>query len=493
MASSPRIAIIGAGFGGLGMAIRLKGAGIESFTIYEKAGDVGGTWLANTYPGLSCDVPSYLYSFSFAPSTDWTRRYPEQPEILAYLRRCAGQYGLRPYLRLNTEVTAAHFEDATGTWRLTFADGTEQTADVVVCAMGQLNRPRLPDIPGIEDFTGTAFHSANWRHDHDLTGRSVAVIGNGSTATQFVPRIAPKVERLHTFQRTPSWIVPKTDFPYRPWARRLLRHVPGLRRAYRQSLFWRQELLFLPIRGGLVGRLAERRWAGAMLRSQVPDPELRGRLTPGYPIGCKRVVMAGDYYPALTRPNVEVVSESIERVTPTGIRTADGRHREVDTLIYATGFRAIEFLAPLEVTGRDGRKLSQEWSDGAFAFLGMMVPGFPNLFMMYGPNTNLGHNSVVLMLEHQATHILRCVQTLTRHNLAWIDVRPEALAAYDRTIQAALRRTVWQGNCTSWYKTASGKVTNNWPLTTMRYRELTRRPNPTDYHVKARTGTREGA
>ncbi|MFC4059582.1 flavin-containing monooxygenase [Planomonospora corallina] len=486
MANSPRIAIIGAGFGGLGMAIRLKGAGVESFTVYDGAEDVGGTWLANTYPGLSCDVPSYLYSFSFAPSTRWSRRYPEQAEILAYLRRCAGSYGLRPHLRLNTEVTAARFEDGTGTWRLTLADGTEQEADVVVFATGQLSRPLLPDIPGAGEFAGTAFHSAWWRHDHDLTGRSVAVIGNGSTAAQFVPRIAPAAGKLTTFQRTPSWVVPKNDFPYRPWARRLLRYVPGLRRAYRWSLFWRQEVMMLPIVFPALGRIAERRWAGAFLREEVRDPELRRRLTPDYPIGCKRVVIAGDYYAALTRPGVELVTEPIERITPTGIRTADGRLHEADTLIYATGFRATEFLAPVEVTGRGGRKLAETWSDGAFAFLGMMVPGFPNLFMMYGPNTNLGHSSIVLMLEHQAEHILRCVRLMTRHRLAWMDVREEAMAAYDRLVQEALSRTSWQGGCTSWYKTASGRVTNNWPFSTVRYGRMTRRPRPEHYHVKAR-------
>jgi len=479
----PTIAILGAGFGGLCMAIRLKRAGISSFTVYEKGAELGGTWRDNTYPGLACDVPSYLYSYSFAPYRGWSRRYPEQPEILEYLRRCARRYRLQPHIRYGVEIASAEFDDKAALWRLTSTSGEEIEAQIVVSALGQLNRPKQPDLPGLGSFQGTMFHSARWDHEHDLTGREVAVIGTGASAVQFVPRIADQAGRLTVFQRSATWVLPKIDFRYGRKARSSLR-LPPVARAYRAWLYWRQEALFGVIRGGRVGRFAQW-WAGRHRADQVPDPELAAALTPDYPIGCKRAVISNDYLAAFTRDDVDLVTSPIRRVIPDGIETTDGVRHRADTIVFATGFAATEFLAPLEFTGRGGRRLTEEWKDGAHAYLGMTVPGFPNLFLLYGPNTNLGHNSIILMLEWQTRYVLRCVEAIRDRRLAWLDVREDVMRAYDAKIQAELHRTVWESGCTSWYKTPSGKVVNNWPLSTVRYRAELRRPRFEYFHLAA--------
>jgi cation diffusion facilitator CzcD-associated flavoprotein CzcO len=480
----PRIAILGAGFGGLCMAIRLRKAGIGSFTVYEKAAGLGGTWRDNTYPGLACDIPSFLYSYSFAPFTSWSRRYPEQPEILAYLHRCARRYGLEPHIRYNVEIASAVFDEGPGVWHLTSTDGEEIEAEIVVSGLGQLNRPRFPDIPGIGDFRGTSFHSARWKHDHDLSGRRVAVIGNGASAVQFIPRIAPLTDRLTVFQRSATWVLPKTDFAYGRRIRVLL-GIPPVAKAYRATLYGRHELMFRMIRGGWAGRIAEK-WAGRHRREQLAGhARLRADLTPDYPIGCKRLAISNDFYPALARDNVNLVTARISRVTPGGVLTVDGTEHLVDTIIYSTGFRANELMAPLEIVGRGGRRLSDDWKDGAHAYLGVTVPGYPNLFLLYGPNTNLGHNSVILMLEAQVGYVLQCVRGLRSRGLAWMDVRQDVMRAYDRRIDEALHRTVWEGSCTSWYKTESGKVVNNWPFSTLHYRRVLARPRFEHYTVAA--------
>ncbi|RJL34279.1 flavin-containing monooxygenase [Bailinhaonella thermotolerans] len=478
----PRVAILGAGFGGLCMGIRLRRAGIGSFTIFEKAGGVGGTWRDNTYPGAGCDIPSHLYSFSFEKYSSWTRRYPRQPEILAYLERCADKYGLRPHLRLNTEITAMRY--AGGVWRLTTASGEEHVADVVVSGVGQLNRPRLPDIPGVESFRGPWFHSARWDHGADLTCRRVAVIGTGSSAAQFIPEIAGVAERVLVFQRTPNWVIPKPDAAF-GWPLRLAFHyLPPLQRAYRSYIYRRSENVLFPVLvNGWSARLV-RRMALKHLEEQVPDPELRRRLTPGYPPGCKRIVIDSTIYPALSRPDVDLITEKIGRVTPAGVETVDGRLHEADVIVYATGFDTTGFLMPIEVTGRDGRDLHAQWSRGAEAYLGMAAPGFPNLFFLYGPNTNLGHNSIVFMLECQTRYVLGCVRELAARGARSMEVRPEAMAAWSGALSAALARTVWESGCQSWYKTRSGRVTNNWPARTTLYRRLTAAPNPRAYSFR---------
>jgi cation diffusion facilitator CzcD-associated flavoprotein CzcO len=475
MSESLSVVIVGAGFGGIGLAIRLRRAGVRDVTVLEKASGLGGTWRDNVYPGAACDIPSHLYSFSFERARDWSRRYPLQEEILAYLRDCAAKYGIAP--RFGTEVAEAVFDEARGLWRVRTTAGEELTARVLVPACGQLNRPAYPGFPNA--FGGTAFHSSRWNHAYDLTGKRVAVIGTGASAIQFVPHVAARASRVHVFQRTPPYVVDKADRPYTPWQRRLLRWVPALRTFVRASTYARLEAR------GLAFITAPRLMGGAerdfrrRLAEQVPDEGLREALDPGYVMGCKRVLLSDDYYAALTRPGVELVTEPIERLSETGVVTTDGREREVDAVIYGTGFRTQGFIAPMSVRGLGGRELNDAWSDGAEAYLGIAVSGFPNLFLVYGPNTNLGHNSIIYMLESQFNYIVGCVRALTRAR--YIDVRPDVQNAFNREIQRRFRDTVWTSGCTSWYMAADGKIVNNWPGFTFAYRRATRRPDPRDF------------
>ncbi|GAA2884166.1 NAD(P)/FAD-dependent oxidoreductase [Streptosporangium fragile] len=471
---SPTVAIIGAGFGGLCMAIQLQRAGVDSYTIFEAGAGVGGTWRDNTYPGAGCDIPSHLYSFSFEKYSSWTRRYPGQQEILRYLEMCADKYGLRPKIRLNTAVTGAAFDEALGRWRVRTAAG-EELFDVVVSAVGQLSRPQLPDIPGMSSFLGPAFHSARWDHSADLTGRRVAVIGSGSSAAQLIPRVAEAAGHLDVFQRTPNWVIPKPDATFGPALRTAFRYVPFLQRGYREWIHRYVEATLYPALAGGWSAEALRRHALDHLRAQVPDPALRAKLTPSYPIGCKRVVIDSEFYPALTRPDVDVVTDRITRIVPGGVETAAGL-READVIVYATGFQTSDPLAPVEVTGRGGRRLAEAWREGAEAYLGIAVPGFPNLFLLYGPNTNLGHNSIIFMIECQVRYVLGCLAHIAARGP--MEVRPEAMAAWRRNLDRAMADMVWQAGCTSWYKNAAGRVTNNWPATATLYRRITRAPRP---------------
>ncbi|MGP3982571.1 flavin-containing monooxygenase [Streptomyces sp. KR80] len=480
-----RVAIIGAGFAGLCMAIRLAQAGVTSFTVYEKAEDLGGVWRDNTYPGAGCDVPSHLYSYSFAPRADWSRAYPLQPELLRYLHDCADTHGIRPRIRFHTEITSAAYDERAQRWELRTADGRTHHAQVLVTAVGQLNRPKYPDYPGLDDFAGTAFHSARWNHHHDLTDEVVGVIGTGPSAVQFIPQIAPKVRTLRVFQRSANWVMPKWDYRYGPVHRALFTTAAG-RLAFRGGWFaFGDTVLHSAVRGGRLGKLVEY-LCRRQLRTQIPDPALRAKLTPDFPLGCKRILISDDYYPALARDNVEVITEKITRITPHGIQTADGTEHTLDTLIHGTGFTATDFLAPMTITGRDGRQLREHaWADGAAAFLGMTVPEFPNLFLLYGPNTNLGNNSVILMIESQVRYILSCLDTMDRDGRREMEVSPHAFASFQRHLDDALRATVWEAGCSSWYKTDTGKVTNNWPHRAARYRKLTRRPAPAHFPAAA--------
>ncbi|GAA2727148.1 NAD(P)/FAD-dependent oxidoreductase [Actinocorallia aurantiaca] len=467
-----RVAIVGAGFGGIGLAVLLKRAGI-SHVLLDKGAEVGGTWRDNTYPGAACDVPSHLYSFSFERWTGWTRRFAEQPEILDYLRHCVDEYGLEP--RLDTEVRSAVFED--GRWLLDTSSGPV-AAEVLVSACGQLNRPAVPDLPGLEGFEGKVFHSARWDHEHDVTGRKVAVVGTGASAIQFVPHLAAKAARLDVYQRSATWIIPKPDRLYGPLARRVYSALPLLQdldrlRTYlllesRAFGFVRHPALLKPIEHSYRRRL----------RKEVADPELRRKLLPDHPLGCKRVLISDDYLPALQRPNVDLVTDPIREVRRNGVVTGDGAFREADTIVLGTGFRSTEFLAPMRVTGRDGLTLDKAWADGAEAHLGMTVHGFPNLYLLYGPNTNLGHSSIVYMLESQFRYILGCLQID-----GVLEVRKETQNAFNKNLQERMRRTVWDAGCRSWYQTEDGKHVNNWPSFTFAYRRATRRPDPRDFSV----------
>jgi cation diffusion facilitator CzcD-associated flavoprotein CzcO len=483
MSSPHDVVIIGAGFGGVGMAIRLKQAGVHDLVLLEKADGVGGTWRDNTYPGAACDIPSHLYSFSFAPKTDWSRRFPVQEEILGYLRDCADRHGVTPHVRLGTEVLDAAFDEDSGLWRIRTTAG-ELSSRVLVSACGQLSRPAVPRIAGRDGFGGTSFHSARWDHDCDLTGRRVAVIGTGASAVQFVPHVAAAAGRLHVFQRSAPYVIGKPNRPYGEREKAVFDRFPLLQTLDRAKIYMAFEsraLAFVkyPRLLELPAKAFRRHLAGT-----VADHGLRRALLPDYPMGCKRILMSDDYYPALTHPGVELVTEPIERITRTGVVTRDGTERVVDVIIYGTGFEARDFLAPMRVAGRGGRDLNEAWRDGAEAHLGITVSGFPNLFLLYGPNTNLSHNSIIYMLESQIRYVLGCVQAIRRHRLSWIDVRPEVQRAFNRDVRERMRSTVWVSGCTSWYRTADGRQVTNWPGFTFAYRRATRYPDPRHFIVR---------
>ncbi|WP_067490221.1 flavin-containing monooxygenase [Actinomadura hibisca] len=480
MGTAHSVVIVGSGFGGIGMAIRLKQAGVHDVVVLEKAGGLGGTWRDNTYPGAACDVPSHLYSFSFEPKTDWSRRFPPQAEILEYLWHCARKYEVLPRVRFGTEVIEARFDEGAALWRLSTNDG-ELSARILVSACGQLNRPALPSIAGRESFAGAGFHSARWDHDVDLAGKRVAVIGTGASAIQIVPEIARVAERLTVFQRSAPYVIEKPDRPYREWEKSVLASVPGAHGLSRAKIYARYESRALGfVKYPKLMKVMADRFRKNM-HAQVPDPGLRARLEPDYPMGCKRILISNDYYPALTRANVELVTEGIDRVVPAGVVTRDGVEHPADVLVYATGFQSTGFLAPMKVTGRGGRELNERWRDGAEAHLGITVSGFPNLFLLYGPYTNLGHNSIIYMLESQFRYVMGCVEAIRRNGLDWIDVRPDVQDAFGREMRERLRSTVWEAGCDSWYMTSSGKVVNNWPGFTFAYRRATRRPDPRDF------------
>ncbi len=469
-----RIGIVGAGFGGIGMAIQLRRHGIGEFTIFEKADEVGGVWRDNTYPDAGCDVPSHLYSYSFERRTDWTRRFPKQPEILDYARHCVRRYDLGDHLRLGTEITDAEWDESNGSWTLTTATGERHDFEVVVWGLGQLNRPKWPDIEGLDTFEGTIFHSARWNHDHDLTGERVAVIGNGASAVQFVPPVADQASELFQFQREPNWFLPKPDAPFTPDEIRRFQRIPGLARLYRTRLYASFESKWAALRRDSKLSSVARDLATAHISRHVGDPDLRARLLPDYPVGCKRILISDNYLQTLCRDHVEVVDDPIVRVDGDAIVTADGTRRVVDTIIVATGFDTTDFLAPVSIAGAGGRKLRDVWADGARAYQGIAVPGFPNSFILYGPNTNLNHNSIIFMLEAQYRWILQALRSLQRGARS-VDVRPSAARRYDDRVQRALERTAFAADCSSWYKTATGRITNNWPGPTVRYWYETRR------------------
>nr|WP_255622768.1 NAD(P)/FAD-dependent oxidoreductase [Pseudonocardia sp. DSM 110487] len=473
------MAVVGAGFGGIGLGMALRAAGWtepDELTILDRADGVGGVWRANTYPGAACDVPSHLYSFAGEPGTEWTRRFASQPEILRYLERLAREHGLTEHLRLGTEVTEARWDEARSVWRLSLTGGDSLEADVLVPACGQLSRPVRPAIPGLDRFPGPVFHSAEWDHGVDLTGMRVAVIGTGASAIQFVPAIADGVAAMTVFQRSAPHVIPKPDRAY--GGRR-----PGNRagaRALWNAFFELGTLGLTSVRAaGMPFRIA----SAALRRRQVPDPALRARVTPDHPIGCKRILISSDYYPTLARPHVDLVTEPIIEVTATGVRTADRTEHAADVIILGTGFATTEFVTPMKVFGAGGQELSERWRDGASAHLGIAVPGFPNLFLLYGPNTNLGSGSIVHVLECQIGYVRQAVDLL-RSGVRTLTVRPEVAARYDAEIQQRLARTVWTG-CRNWYRTASGRIVNNWPGTMREYAHRTKHFEVSEYEAGA--------
>lgn len=477
------VLIVGAGFSGLGMAIRLRQQGRRSFLVVEKSDDIGGTWYDNRYPGCACDVPSHLYSFSFDLNPEWTRMYSSQQEIYEYLKRCAARYGILPHIRLNTCLVEAVWDESTKLWRATFGDGSIVESRALVSGVGALNIPRYPELPGIEQFAGPAFHSATWRHDVELDGKSVAVIGTGASAIQFVPHVAERAGKLYLFQRTPPWILPRMDFAITGKWRDRFRRSRLAMQAFRKLIFVGQEMLVLSFLGnrflrGLITRLARRH-----LEAQVGDPKLRAALTPQYEIGCKRMLASNDFYPAVCRPNVELVTGAIAGVREHSIVTADGKERPVDVLIYGTGFRATELFCFTRIVGRNGVDLRDAWQTRMSAFLGVTVAGFPNFFLLLGPNTGLGHNSVVLMIEAQIRYVMSCLELMDRTGRTAIEVNPDAQQRFAQQVSGRLRRTVWQsGGCRSWYqdqKTGDNPVI--WPGSVVEYVWRTRRASASDY------------
>ncbi|NYI47367.1 cation diffusion facilitator CzcD-associated flavoprotein CzcO [Nocardioides aromaticivorans] len=481
--TSPRVIVIGAGFGGLAVAHHLRAAGITDITLLERSDDVGGVWRDNTYPGAACDVPSVLYSWSFARKSDWSHRYARQPEILDYIRDHAARSGLRDLVRTGAEVTGAAWDDATARWTVTLATGEELTSDVLVSAVGQLSRPAVPRIPGLDDFDGPIFHSATWDHDVDLTGKRVGVIGTGASAIQFVPAIAGEVASLTVFQRSAPYVVPKPDGAYSTRQQRRFAHHPRLHHLTRRGVFHLSEQLNRTLDSD--GRLAvvlEKAWQ-LNLRRHVKDADLRAKLVPDYPLGCKRLLFSNDWYPTLAQPHVDVVTDGVADVEPDGIRTADGTLHELDVVILGTGFAATEFLAPMEITGRGGRRLAEAWEGGARAHLGITVPDFPGFYVLYGPNTNLGGSSIIGMLEAQAGYVVRAaLETAARR--APLVVRADRAAAYDEEMQRRLDSSVWS-SCTSWYREPGGRITTNWPGTVAEYQQRTSAFDPSDFETVA--------
>jgi cation diffusion facilitator CzcD-associated flavoprotein CzcO len=479
--------IIGSGFAGLGMAIALRRAGIQDFVVLEKAGSIGGTWRDNVYPGCACDVPSHVYSFSFEPNPRWSATYSPQAEIRAYMERCADKYDLRRHVRLHTEATSAELDERTGQWTVTTSAGERITARIVIAGLGPLHRFSFPDIPGRARFEGKMFHSAAWDTAFDPEGKRIATIGTGASAIQFVPELAKTAARLHVLQRTPAWVLPRLERQYSEWEKGLFERLPVAGRLFREGMFWLQEA-----RGyGFVHNPAllrrMERMAIRHIHRHIQDPALRAKLTPDYRMGCKRILMSNTYYPALARPNVEVVTGGIQEITATGIVAADGVERPVDAIVFGTGFDVHDHLGPLRVTGLGGKDLGALWAErGAQAYLGTVISGFPGLFVMIGPNTGLGHNSIIYMIEAQVEYILRYLEELRRSEGAWLDVREDVERAYNEEIQQKLRQTVWASGCKSWYLDAEGRNSTIWPGFCFQFRQRTRRFEARDYRVGLR-------
>ena len=462
----------------------LKRAGYADVTVFERGERVGGVWHHNTYPGAACDIPSHLYEFSFAPNPRWSRRYAPQVEIQAYLEEIARRYGVADRIRTGTEVLSARWDEPRDTWVLETSAGTHH-ANVLLTACGQLSVPTVPPIPGLDSFAGPAFHTARWRHDVDLAGKRVAVVGTGCSAIQVVPAIQPIVESVDVYQRSPGWTFPKMDFPYSDRSKRLFERFPILQRLDRAAIFYFQELA--------AAGMTKHRWLLPIFRAisrrringAIADPELRRKVTPTDEIGCKRIMLTDEWYPTLTKPNVGLVADRIAEVTPTGLRTQAGAERPADVIVLATGFATHGFVAPMEITGAGGQRLTEAWAEVPRAYLGLSVPGFPNMFLLYGPNTNGGSGSVVNTIEAGMNHVIAALQELERADARRIEVRRETAETFDRELRAALAQTVWHSGCTNWYVDENGNDPNQWPWLWTTYRRRTGQLEPGAYELVA--------
>lgn len=482
-----RVLIVGSGFSGLGLAIRLQQAGRTDFAVIERGADVGGTWRDNTYPGATCDIPSHLYSYSFAPNPHWTRAFSPAPEIWAYLRRLAVESGTLARHVFDCELRSARWDASANQWAIETSRGPV-TATVLVTAFGALCEPRRPALPGLDDFTGPVFHSARWDHGFDPAGRRVAVIGTGASAVQIVPELAAVADRVDVYQRTPPWVLPRRDRAFRTWERFAAARVPGYQRTLRTAIYWGRELTaagfaYRPELLRVAQRLAERH-----LARQVTEPALRRALTPPYDIGCKRILISDDWYPALQRGNVDLVTDGVREIGRHAIVGSDGTVREVDAIVLATGFRVTDSPAAELITGADGRTLADVWrASGQQAYKGTTVSGFPNCFLLIGPNTGLGHTSMIYMIESQVAYVLGALTTMDRQGLATVEVRPDTQERYNAWIQRRMAHTVWTTGCASWYLDVNGRNTTLWPSFTFRFRAMTRRFDVAAYRTAPAT------
>ncbi len=478
-----QVAVLGAGFGGLAMAHALAEVGIDDIAIFERNEGVGGTWLANSYPGAACDVPSHLYSLSYAPNPNWSRTYAGQAEILAYIEDCYERFGIIDKVRVSTTIVAAHWQEDDHCWRITDQQGRTVEASVLVSAIGLFHTPAMPTIAGMDDFVGTSFHSAQWDHTHDIAGRRVAVVGTGASSIQIVPAIADVAERVLVFQRTPPWIVPRRDEPFTDEQRRTFAEEPEVARRLRDEThaLFESNLSFL--RGDPSAEFLSQ-MASEHLDRKVVDRELRARLRPDYPVGCKRTLVSSAFYPAVQRDDVELVTDPIERVTPDGIRTTDGREWPCDTVVWSTGFRASEYLRGIEVSGRGRQDLHELWDGVPRAYHGMAVPAFPNFFMLYGPNTNQGGNSIILMLEAQASFIAGALAAMEVRGARTVEVNEAAMDDYTEELLDRMEETVWSNGCDSYFRAASGDIVTQIPHTSTWYRERLEHVSSDDFHLR---------
>ena len=483
MNNNVEVAIIGAGFSGLAAAIRLLKEKRQSLLIFERAPQVGGTWRDNVYPGCACDIPSHLYSFSFAPNPNWSRTFSPQPEILNYLKNCVEKYDLAPYLRCNTEIVHAEFDAKTGRWNLLDRAQNAYSARVVISATGPLNRPNLPKINGLENFKGKAFHSSNWDKTYDLRNKRVAVVGTGASAIQFVPQIAEQVAQLSVFQRTPPWITERADRASSTFEQKLFKVLPFTQKLYRSGQYWFRELVGLSFVGNEFMNKVATAQARKHLTDSVADSALRQKLTPNYKLGCKRVLVSDDYYPALCRSNVALITDPIQEIRAHSIITQDGTEHPIDALIFGTGFVAAEIILDAKIVGLQGRELIEEWKQTSpEAYYGLTVSGFPNLLFLVGPNTGLGHNSIIHMIESQVNYVLEYLRILDqKEKNEFLDLKPQVQRQFNDTIQEQLKSTVWASGCQSWYQDSKGKITSLWPKLSAQYRKETRRAKAEDY------------
>ena len=463
------IALVGGGFAGVGAVTMLERAGYSNVTVFERGERVGGVWHHNTYPGAACDIPSHLYEFSFAPNPRWSRRYAPQAEIQEYVENVAREHGVLERIKTGTEVTRASFDEESGKWRLETSAGPHE-ADLLVTACGQLSVPKIPPLAGLESFGGPAFHTAEWRHDVDLTGKRVAVIGTGCSAIQAVPAIQPIVQHVDVYQRSPGWTLPKMDFAYGERTKQLFARFPALQRLDRAAVFGFMEFASAAMTSKRSLLVPFRAICRSQINRAIKDPELRRKVTPTDEVGCKRIMLTDDWYPTLTKPNVELITDGIAEITEGGVRTTDGVERPADVIVFATGFKTHGFVAPMEIEGPGGRTLAEEWSEVPRAYLGLSVPGFPNLFLLYGPNTNGGAGSVIYTIEAGVNHVISALRELDRTDARRIELRPEAARQFDSELRAALAGTVWHTGCTNWYVDENGNDPNQWPWVWSTYR-----------------------